>query len=166
MLTALAAAAILSLSPLPKAAKEIGHKHFSHKALAKKEKAVKKVVRDIYLDTFKADLRKKGRPDEAIFLISQIAGESNGNHMAVSYLAPKGGSKNPGRWHCGPVQTQSRSLEACQKIQRDPRWAAAEALRVLRIHDKIGPGSRECNWKKGPSHIDCRRIRAKNNRTS
>ena len=163
MLTALAAALILSLSPLPEVIKESGHKHLSHKALTKKGHAIEKFSRDVYLDSFRRALKNKGaKPDEVAFINSLIYGESGGDPLAQGPLPP-GGKRHI--WYCGLVQTQARTLGECQRVQRDPGYAAEVALQILHYQDKY-PGSRWCNWKKGPNHIDCRRIRAKSIPTS
>jgi len=123
-----------------------------------------------YIAAFRSALRERGRPDEFGFLNGMVRGESNGNNRAVNFHPGRWVSRvdkktgiwrkvwQPPLWYCGLVQTMCRSDAACKRVQRDPRYAADEALRILRLHDNVG-GDRTCNWKHGPFHPKCEKLR-------
>ena len=160
-------------SPLPRMTEIAFQKHVQMYLTAKKTNVKKSKSHVLsqaeYNKRFKEELRKRGKPDEVAFLLSLIPGESNGDPLAVSFIASKplpDGKRSSNLWHCGLVQTQSKSLGECRKIQRDPVYSADKALEILRLFDSRWPGSRKCNWKSGPNNKKCREIRAKNARTS
>jgi len=163
----------IAYSPVPKLALSTLQKHVVCRLVPPKVAEVKAkkikgkkgprgMTRETYMKEFGDELAKKGTPDQVAFLNSLVWGESRGNHLAVSFIPEhldKKGKKVHAYWYCGPVQTINGSLAGCQKIQREPRYAANKALEILRVHDRW-PGSRVCNWKQGPGHPDCVRIRS------
>ena len=148
------------------AAKALKTAKMRHARAVRKAEA-RRVAHDpkLVLAAFKRHLAQKGSPGEVQFIEGMIWGESRGKNKAVNFHPGRWATRKGKRvwvaplWYCGPVQTLCRSKAQCERVKSDPRYAASEALRILRIHDAIG-GDRTCNWKHGPNHQKCRTLRA------